>query len=203
MKEVLSAFGSEVFRPLMTLFAPGIVALVTWITGFMRNNTFEALVKENRTEASLLMVLAALVVGMVLEDFSSWLEVRTFDPALDDLTDRQHSSNWCSYLRLAWRMEPVGARYMRTILLRMKFELGMASALVVAAFGTLTLSADALSLVTLAATLLAAAALLYREGRKSHYVLSCTRAQLLKGITLIGEFNEQGANARGVSSAAS
>jgi hypothetical protein len=40
----------------------------------------------------------------------------------------RHAKEWFDYLRLAFEREPVGHRYLRTLVLRLKFELGMAVA---------------------------------------------------------------------------
>jgi hypothetical protein len=184
MKETLSVFGSEIFRPLMTVFAPGAIALAPWIVGLMMRCTeFKSFVNSARTEASFLMALAALITGMVLEDVGTWLERQTFDARRNKLTNNEHESNWWLYLRMAWPNEPVGARYMRTVLLRMKFELGIATGCVIAAIGvfTLDLALTKIALLSITIALLLLSALLYREAMFSHKVLSDTRAELLKG----------------------
>ena len=47
----------------------------------------------------------------------------------------QRWTEWYSYLRLAFRVEPVGQRYLRTLVLRLKFELNASLALVIAGCG--------------------------------------------------------------------
>jgi hypothetical protein len=188
MKEAISAFGSEVFRPLMTLFAPGMFALAPWTAGLMqRHPELYALINENRTESSLLLVLTALTIGMLIEDFGSWVEATKFDASLDSITNGTHSRNWSNYLKVAWRVEPVGARYIRTILLRMKFELGMAGGSLIAAFGVLTLPVALETAALVFVTLVAFAAILFHEAKKSHMVLSHTRAGLVEGIMVLGD----------------
>ena len=192
MKEVFSAFGIEVFRPLMTLLAPGSVALFPWVVALMqRNATVYALINNNRTESSLLLVLAAVIIGMLLEDVGSRIETHIFDRDLNRLTSGMHTTNWEKYLCLAYGAEPIGARYMRTILLRMKFELGMASAVPIAVGGVFAIHWSVYGSVVLAVAILVVAALLLIEAKKGHAVLSHTRGLLLKGITVLGEENDQ------------
>jgi hypothetical protein len=161
MKEIFSAFGIEVFRPLMTLLAPGSVALFPWVVALMqRNATVYALINNNRTESSLLLVLAAVIIGMLLEDVGSRIETHVFDRDLNRVT---HTINWERYLGLAYGVEPIGARYMRTILLRMKFELGMASAVPIAVCGVFAIRWSLYGSVALAGVILIVAALLLIE----------------------------------------
>ena len=106
-----------------------------------------------------------LFVGLLLEDFGSYIEVRLFDAALNQFTSEEHSRNWYQYLRTVFKDEPVGVRYMRTVLLRMKFELGAAAGLAVAAAGCFTIDVP-LSLSSMGAlSVLTAGALLLREAK--------------------------------------
>lgn len=187
MRELFSAFGSEVFRPLMTLFAPGVVALAPWVVALMqRSSGFYSLVNENRTESSLLLTFTALVVGMLLEDFGSHLESKFLDRALNEETAGKHMVNWYDYLRIAYQIEPIGAKYIRSILLRMKFELGMASAALTVVAGVFATTLRILPAVELSSSALGLAALLFLEARRSHAALSKTRCLLLQGLIVLG-----------------
>jgi hypothetical protein len=72
-----------------------------------------------------------------LEYVGSTIEVTIFDRALNEATSGQHSLDWNKYLRIAFPIEPVGVRYIRAILLRMKCELAMGTAAIIAGFGSL------------------------------------------------------------------
>jgi hypothetical protein len=191
MRELFAAFGSEVFRPLMTLFVPGTVAIVPWLIGLMqRNPEFYKLINENRTEASLCLVLIAASVGMLLEDFASHIEALILDREMNDETSGEHTTNWNKYLRVAYKAEPVGARYIRTMLLRMKFELNMAMSLVFVAFGVFATTLAFWTSGLIAASACGLGAIFFLEGRMSHSVLSETRKLLLGGLILLGESTE-------------
>lgn len=187
MKDIFAAFGSEVFRPLVTLLVPGAVGLAPWFLGLVqRYADIYGLVSRNHAESALLLALVALISGMLLEDLGSRIESTFFDNARNRVTSGRHNSDWKAYLRVAYKLEPVGARYIRTILLRMKFELGMSSAVILAAGGifTTTFRLGVKAAIAVGASTLAV--LLFCEARSSHRVLSETRNILLEGVTVLG-----------------
>jgi hypothetical protein len=188
MKELFSAFGTGVFRPLMTLFAPGVVSILPWLIGLMqRFPSLYEIINNNRTESALSLSLLALMIGLLLEDFGGHFEAHVLDKNRNAQTKDEHSREWNQYLRVAFRCEPVGARYMRNILLRMKFELGMAGACLIAAFGFFETTLDWTTSVLLGITAAGLASILLLMARSSHYVLSQTRSLLLQGLILLGE----------------
>jgi len=129
MKELTSAFQSEVFRPVVTLVVPGSFAASTIsIACWQRNLRIQEFVKDFPGFSGIIVLLIVLACGLTAEDFGSGIE-RHFD----ELTRRtagheKHLDEWFAYLRLAFDKEPVGHRYLRTLVLRLKFELGMAIA---------------------------------------------------------------------------
>lgn len=83
MKEIFSAFGSEVFRPLATIVIPGAMAITTWfIVLLQRFPLVRRLVEANHTETSLILALASIAVGLLVEDIGSRIESRWFDKQL-------------------------------------------------------------------------------------------------------------------------
>ena len=76
----------------------------------------------NHTETTLLLVLASIGAGLIVEDVGSRIESLYFDKRLARTAEfSTHSTEWFQYLRLAFRVEPIGQRYLRAILLRFKF----------------------------------------------------------------------------------
>jgi hypothetical protein len=124
MKEFVSAFSSEVFRPLVTLIAPGAFALSTWSIGaFSKFEVLRHLAQQHRPEAVVLFVFACLLVGLLLEAVGSTVEGELFDKWIVKKQGREkHMQEWYEYLRLAFRVEPVGHRYMRTLVLHLKWN---------------------------------------------------------------------------------
>lgn len=183
MKEIFSAFGSEVFRPLATIVIPGAIAISSWFVVLLRKfPSFRTLVESNHTETTLLLVLASIACGLLVEDIGSRIESRRFDKKLvTKASFSQHREDWNRYLRLSFTIEPVGQRYLRTILLRFKFEVGTAVALVVSGPGLFRTGLPLLpSLFWFCVCLGLAGGLLF-EASCSHKVLSEVRHEILKG----------------------
>ena len=135
MKDVFSAFGNEVFRPLVTLLLPGAIAFSTWFTCLLQRYAgFYGVVNGNRTESSLVLVLVMIFVGLVIEDVGSRWESR-LDHKLNASTNGAFDATWLAYLRLAFQTEPTGRRYLRALVMRLKFELSAFIALLISAPG--------------------------------------------------------------------
>lgn len=136
MKDVLGAFGSEVLRPLASLVLPGAVAIIPYfVLVRLLFPSFSAMLSANSAETVFALLAICLFTGFILEDLGSWLEDRW-----DDRTDCPGlREDWYAYLRFAFKTEPVGHRYLRTLVLRLKFELGVLCGLLVGLFGVLCL----------------------------------------------------------------
>jgi hypothetical protein len=185
MKEIFSAFGSEIFRPLATIVIPGAMALSVWFVVLLQKFTsLRALAEVHRTETAVLLALACIAAGLFVEDIGSRIESRCFDKWLGKRPAfSSHAEEWNRYLRLAFKIGPVGQRYLRTILLRFKFELGTAIALLSSGLGLLLTTlpfGTALTWLAVLATL--AAYLLLVEARSSHELLSEIRHEILQGV---------------------
>jgi hypothetical protein len=184
MPNLFSAFTSEVFRPLVTLLIPGAIAISTWFIGLLwQFPDVKKTASENHAETGLILVLAMTFAGMALEDLGTRLE-----SWLDSRQAGTHSEDWYAYLRTAFSVDPIGRRYIRTLVLRLKFELGTAFAMLVAGMGILWLWSMGLSL-KLALVNLALCAVfalwLFLEGRSTHGALAKNRANLLSDIRIV------------------
>lgn len=131
----------------------------------------------------MLLALGCIAAGLFVEDIGSRIESRCFDKWLSKQpTFSAHAEEWNRYLRLAFKIEPVGQRYLRTILLRFKFELGTAIALLSSGVGLLLTTLPFWTAVTWLAVLATLAAyLLLVEARCSHELLSEIRHEILQG----------------------
>ncbi len=184
MKEIFTAFGSEIFRPLATIVIPGAMAISSWFVVLLQKfPSLRDLVVANHTETTLLLVLASIATGLFVEDLGSRIESQYFDKRLGKRPAfSAHSEEWNQYLRLAFKIEPVGQRYLRSVVLRFKFELGTAVALLSSGIGLLLTSlALCKALICLGVFALAAAYLVFVEARGSHELLSEIRHEILKG----------------------
>src|SRR5882672_3812996 len=128
MPNFFSAFTSEVFRPLVTLLIPGASAISTWFVGLVwQFHDLQTLVHNNHAEVGLVLVLAMTFVGLVIEDMGARVETQW--DARTDKRNGSHVDDWYAYLRTAFKADSIGRRYVRTLVLRLKFELGIAFAM--------------------------------------------------------------------------
>lgn len=195
MPNFFSAFTSEVFRPLVTLLIPGAIAISAWFVGLLwRFGALRTLVSNNHTEASLVLVLAMTFAGLVVEDFGAHVE--TLFDSIRDKEDGKQFDNWFAYLRTAFQADPIGRRYLRTLVLRLKFELGVAFASLSASIGVLWLWHIGLGGTAVAvAELLCALFMAYGfyEGWSTHNALAINRANLLEEIRIVAPTPHPGA----------
>jgi hypothetical protein len=144
-------------------------------------------VTRNHGDSGLLLLLAAIFSGMVFEDLGARWEVQ-LDNWADARTNNEHTKNWWQYLQTSSKSEPIGRRYARTMVLRLKFELGTAFAIVSAALGLIWLALLGLDLsatVVIELLCLLFTGWLLREAKDTHKVLSKTRAALLANIRVV------------------
>ena len=178
MKEILSSFGSEFLRPLLTLFLPGALGCTPLaVCVLSRFKDLRDYAAADHAEAIATFALTSTFLGFIFDSLGSQVEDRW-----DGAAGEEHRENWYLYLRLAFEKEPVGHRYLRTVLLHLKFELGCFVACVVAipsiAFcpGSLW---TRLGLIVFAG---AGAVYFYRDGHDSHKLLGDIRKELLRGL---------------------
>lgn len=189
MPNLFSAFTNDVFRPLATLLIPGAIGVSTWFIALIWHfSKLNELVTRNRADSGLVLLLAAIFAGMIFEDLAARWEVQ-LDHWADARTQNAHSTNWWKYLQTSFKSEPIGRRYARALVLRLKFELGTAFALLSAALGMIWLSVLGLGLsatIWLELLCVSCALWLFKEAKDSHKVLSKTRAAILENIRVIG-----------------
>jgi hypothetical protein len=188
MPNFFSAFTTDVFRPLATLLIPGAVGIGSWFLALLwKFPALKELVVQNHTETGFGLLPAMLFAGMVLEDFGARWEDQ-LDRWADKRTNNIHSENWRAYLQTSFKSDPVGRRYARDLVLRLKFELGVAAGMISAGLGVLWLVALGLSwrvfLCSILTCLLFAAWGLL-ESKETHKVLSKTRATLLENVRVV------------------
>ena len=127
MKELFAAFGNEVFRPLVTLVIPGGTAIAPYLTYFyLEYPSLRLTISNHGAEAVALAALASIFFGLVIDDLGTHIE-----GGWDRSLSPEDESNWFRYLRFAFRYEPIGHRYLRNLVLRLKFELASYIALLV------------------------------------------------------------------------
>ncbi len=188
MPNLFSAFTNDVFRPLATLLIPGAIGVSTWFIALIWHfPKFNDLATRNHGDAGLVLLLSAIFSGMIFEDLGARWEVQ-LDNWADARTQNEHTKNWWRYLQTSFKSEPIGRRYARTMVLRLKFELGTAFAMISAAFGLVWLAVLGLSVsATLWLELLCLSCIVWllNEAKDTHKVLSKTRAALLECVRVV------------------
>jgi hypothetical protein len=132
MKELFSAFSSAVFFPLVSLVLPGLTAISSWYVLMMRSVGVRELVQKNHSETAFLLMLLFIFVGTIIDDLGMRIESCWFDHQRDARTKGLHFAEWWAYLRKPFGIEPSRRRHLRTLVTRLKFELGVPVALAIA-----------------------------------------------------------------------
>jgi hypothetical protein len=124
-----SSLKDDIFRPLATTIVPGALAVspyiaiaavyVPHIVQFWHDytNAFAAIVG-----------ILTIAAGLICEDIGSELEVNWIDRRMKK-SDPEFHARWQQYLQLTPADNLVAKKYLKTLLLRFKFELAMIPAL--------------------------------------------------------------------------
>jgi|GEM_PF-1319775 len=138
--EKLSSLSISFDRVLIQLVMPGVVAIITWIpvilgdcSGLVKllehHSTTKQFLTSNFITSISTLILIGLIVGMILENLGSLIESRIIDKILSR-KDANFYTTWFKYLRLNFDgNEPIGQRYISSIILRLKFELSFSLAI--------------------------------------------------------------------------
>lgn len=181
MKELFTVFGNEVFKPLVTLFIPGGLLLTPYFL-YLRWNypKIAELTSTQMPETITVLVIGTLFLGLAIDDLGSHIEA-----GWDAVAENVHTENWYRYLRQAFKIEPVGHRYLRTLVLRLKYELCTYIALVLALPGTiwfLIYHLDFPGWLPFATIHVVGALWLRFEAATTHRLLQTLRQELLAGF---------------------
>ena len=181
MKELTATFQSEVFRPIVTLVIPGFYASATLsVASLQRFVKLRELIDSYPSASATVFLLGVITLGLILEEIGARIELY-FDECLSKSPSfERHFDEWYEYLRLAFVAEPVGHRYLRTLVLRLKFELGMTVATVPFAAGAMFLKAPWIWRIVICAGALLLGTYLCFEAKHSDKGLSEVRRELLK-----------------------
>ncbi len=181
MKELTAAFQSEVFRPVVSLIVPGFYASSTLlIVLWQRTPAVLKLADEHPSSTFVIALLTTLSVGLIIEEWGARLE-QIFDERLVKVEGYEnHKKEWFDYLRLAFTVEPVGHRYLRTLVLRLKFELGMTIASIPFCVGCLFLRMSCTRKSVLIVSSLVFCVFFLNEAKCSNKTLSELRREMLK-----------------------
>lgn len=183
--DISSVFKTEVFRPIVITLVPGLMAVVPYL--FIVHYYFPniaSLFSKHSSAFIIVVLLVCIAFGQILEDFGSLIETAMWKWVVGSKHDNEI---WNEFLRTHFVKEPIGLRYMRTIVLRMKFENSFIAALCFFSAGIFWLGIvgfigrHAHVLLILAVTFLLILYLAY-ESYESAKLLKEQRINLLKGV---------------------
>ena len=125
--------------------------------------------------------------GLVLEDFGSrwetWLDSRA-----NKTTSGRHTQDGFAYLRTSFSADPIGRRFARTLVMRLKFDTGVAFAMMSAGLGLawlVWLGVDCKTALPFFIVIAAFVLWALAEASQTHQALADTRAELLKEIRVV------------------
>ena len=185
--DLTSTLKEGVYRSIATILLPGAVAIAPYL--FLAVHYFPGLstaIEQGAAWSAVLLTLIFIGVGLLTDTLGAFIEEKVLDQLHDD--PKRVREEWYRYLRIAFSQEPIGQRYLRSMTLHLKFELGLGVAIVLGLAGLVWLNCvkslvSAVPAVGLAVLLLALAAYLFWEARASSEVLARVRQELLKGVS--------------------
>lgn len=129
--DLASALKTEILRPLTTLIIPGALAVSPYVALlWIHHPALARFADSHPTLSGTLLLLLTVAAGHLLEDAGSALE-RRWDAWRERGNPDHREARWLPYLQLRIPEDRVGQRYLRTLLVRMKFELSLFWALLV------------------------------------------------------------------------
>jgi hypothetical protein len=174
MKELLAGFAVDIFRPVVTLVVPGFWALAPWVVAlFLCYPSSWVFANAHPNGIGIAIVLAGTTAGLIFEDLGVRLEDHFFKRF------GYTYESWTAYLKRTETTEAIGIRYIRTLVLRLKFEQGMAVSGPFALAGVLVTPMSSLGLkLSLTALVIVVTWYLAYEARCSVKLLEETRVRL-------------------------
>jgi hypothetical protein len=137
-----STLKDEYLRPIATTLVPGSIALGPFVL-LLKNNVpaVETFIHDYPAAFVTAFVVFVIAAGLILEDLGAQIEVNCFDKPMRK-KDTRCKERWEQYLRLTLNDSLIGQQYLKTVLVRFKFELSMIPALVLFVGGIVWLQYD-------------------------------------------------------------
>lgn len=186
MSEIKAATGvlqANSLRQFMVYLVPGVLLVYPYYKVLLAYYPdLDAFVPATDWARAIMIFGFGLFAGFLLENVGSRIEI-IFDNSIGDLEEY-----WNKYLATAFIEEPVGQRYMRDILTRMKFELNAGVTLLLVWpsfwFAMLPTTGWCIPLILSLVALGLSGWLLY-EAHSSHALLHTTRKLICDGIYVV------------------
>lgn len=182
-------------RILIQIIVPGLTAIFPYFLLFLNHHPkAKDYFYNNQSVTITAITLISLIAGMLLENFGGRFEVCYLDWRIQK-RNSDFDVIWNKYLSISYKDEPIGQRYLRNILLRLKFEISMGIAMIPMMKGLLILNYQLHIFESFYLTLLLMVLmpvtisiyLLFYEARSSSLILDKTRRLLVEN------FNNQSA----------
>ncbi len=185
MKGLPTALDSDLLRPLATLELAGAISLATLYASLLqRSAAVWAYTDTHITQTGVTLLLAATFMGLVCEGIGARIE-SAFDRSVERQPGHQsYTAQRWEFLRVGFRVPPVGQAQLETLILRFRFELGNTVACCFCALGSLGLVLSPLQHAVAFVLILLIGAWLWIEARSTHRRLGELRRELLKGIEI-------------------
>jgi hypothetical protein len=172
---------TDLSRSLITILIPGSVAVAPWLLALVQYTSATLGFGSYTSLGNAVLFAAAAVVGTILQEFGSFVEVRW-----DREREKAHEvrENWYSYLARTFDKEPVGYRHLSRLATTLYFELSMMFATPIFVAGGTTLAvlrfpAGAVWMVLIGSTVLGVSVWFFRwQARTTHETLCRTRKEL-------------------------
>jgi hypothetical protein len=144
--EPLKSIKFDIDRIILQLVIPGLFSALPFFLLFINSHADvkEYFIKSEGICSAAIFIIA-LTFGLILEDLGSWVEDMIFDfyhRKYEKEDKRDVNKEWDQYLTLeiSDQTDVVAQRYLRTILIRMKFEYSFSISLVVMIIGLVFLN---------------------------------------------------------------
>ncbi len=185
--DLTSVLRDEVFKPAVTLLGPGVIASFPYIAlAFLTHQELHSIAASHSGAVIGGLILVFVVVGLLMDNIGARIECCLDQALINKDGYGDHLSNWKKYWRVAFQQEPVGHRYLRTIVLKLKFELNTLSSIPFALVGVVWIFTvcliGAISTVVLSILGVVLGVFMYKEAELSVRLLSDVRREVLKGI---------------------
>ncbi|HEU5290516.1 MAG TPA: hypothetical protein VFU05_07745 [Cyclobacteriaceae bacterium] len=135
--EKLTSLNLTFDRVLIQLVTPGLLTSFPFILLFFdaRPDVASFFLQDSKGLLVISITLIGLVMGIILENLGSRIEVNIYDSLLS-LRKKDYFETWEKFLMIQYvGQEPIGHRYLRNILFRMKFELSAGVGLIIMTAG--------------------------------------------------------------------
>ena len=135
--EKLTSLNLTFDRVFIQMITPGLLASFPFILLFfdVRSDVRDFFLQDSKGLLVLSVVMISLVMGIILENIGSRIEVNIYDARLAR-RKKDYFETWEKFLLIQYQGgEPIGHRYLRNILFRMKFELSAGVGLLIMTAG--------------------------------------------------------------------